>query len=141
MTPLYIESSAILAWLFGEPMANKVIVEMNKADQKLTSVITLIEVERVITRAEKGALLKASECQKLRGIFSTFKNQMLLMELSEEVRKRAQEAFPIEPIRTLDAIHLATALTFIMAYPELSILSFDKRIIENAKSLGLGVGS
>ena len=40
--------------------------------------------------------------------------------------------------RTLDAIHLATALAFTEAFPELGVVSLDRRILDNAESLGLG---
>lgn len=34
-----------------------------------------------------------------------------LFQVSEAVLARARRPFPVEPIRTLDALHLATALT------------------------------
>jgi len=61
----------------------------------------------------------------------------ILMELSEEVRARAGRAFPVEPLRTLDAIHLATALIFLRVFPDLRLLIFDSRILENALPLGI----
>jgi hypothetical protein len=57
--------------------------------------------------------------------------------LTDSVLARAGSAFPIEPVRTLDAIHLATAMAFSEAYPELEMLTFDRRISENATALGL----
>jgi hypothetical protein len=73
----------------------------------------------------------------LRGLLERVKASWILMEISEEVRLRAGRQFPIEPIRTLDAIHLATALIFMRAFPNLFILSFDHRILENAQPLGI----
>jgi hypothetical protein len=40
-------------------------------------------------------------------------------------------------VRTLDAIHLATALAFTEVFPDLSVLSFDERIVENSRELGI----
>ncbi len=48
---------------------------------------------------------------------------------------RASLAFPIEPIRSLDALHLASAAELRQAIPGLSILSLDRRIVDNAKAL------
>ncbi len=62
---------------------------------------------------------------------------MATMELSGEVLTRAGQPFPVEPVRTLDAIHLATALVFTKAYPDLQILTFDQRISNNAQPLGI----
>jgi len=59
------------------------------------------------------------------------------MEVSEQVRELAGRPFPVEPLRTLDALHLASALLFMQVYPELQILTYDRRIAENAQALGI----
>jgi len=59
------------------------------------------------------------------------------MALSEEVLARASRPFPVEPVRTLDAIHLATALEFTAAFPDLRLVSCDSRVRENAEALGI----
>ena len=46
-----------------------------------------------------------------------------------------------EPVRTLDAVHLSTALLFAGAYPDLAMLTFDERVARNAEALGLGQGA
>jgi len=43
----------------------------------------------------------------------------------------------VEPVRTLDAIHLATTLAFTRAFSDLEIVSFDRRLLENARALGI----
>jgi hypothetical protein len=40
-------------------------------------------------------------------------------------------------VRTLDAIHLATALRFATTFPALPVLTFDERILANLEPLGL----
>jgi hypothetical protein len=59
------------------------------------------------------------------------------MTVSDEVLRRAGRTFPVEPVRTLDAIHLATALEFTAVYPDLRVLSYDRRIRGNAEALGI----
>jgi len=49
------------------------------------------------------------------------------------------QSFPIEPVRTLDAIHLVTALDLRSAIPDLRIVSLDLRIRDNAVALGVPV--
>ncbi|MBI2346165.1 MAG: hypothetical protein HYV03_04650, partial [Deltaproteobacteria bacterium] len=63
--------------------------------------------------------------------------QWHIMEITAEVRARAGRPFPSEPIRSLDAIHLATALEFVRAFPDLTVLSFDDRVLRNLAPLGL----
>jgi predicted nucleic acid-binding protein len=139
MKTLYVETSAILTWLFNEQKAKSVIKEINKESLLVSSSLIFVEVERALIRAEKQNILMEIDCQKLRGLFAHFKATFLIMEISEEVKKRASESFPIEPVRTLDAIHLATALTFAKVYQNLKVLSFDKRITNNCEALGIKI--
>jgi uncharacterized protein with PIN domain len=42
MTAVYVESSALLAWLLGEPRARAVISGLNRAQTVATSVLSLV---------------------------------------------------------------------------------------------------
>jgi predicted nucleic acid-binding protein len=137
VSTVYIETSAVLTWLLGESRADEVVSLVNGAKTMVTSVLTLLEAERGLIRVERQKMLTAAECQKLRGLIVRAKNAWVLMELSEEVRDLASRRFPVEPLRTLGAIHLATALVFLKAYSDLQMLSYDHRILDNLKSLGL----
>jgi predicted nucleic acid-binding protein len=137
MTAIYVESSAILAWLLGEQQAGMVISTINQAETAVTSVLSIIEVERALNRAEYSRAITAGQVQTARGILERAKAGWILMEISGEVRIRAGRQFPIEPVRTLDAIHLSTALIFMQVFPDLKLLSLDKRILQNAKPLGI----
>jgi predicted nucleic acid-binding protein len=137
VTAVYVESSALLTWLLGEPRAQQVISALNQAQTVVTSVLSLLEVERALNRAECQRILTAGQAERLRGMLARSKAGWILMEISEEVRARAGRVFPVEPIRTLDAIHLATVLMFIRAFPDLQLLSYDERILENARPLGI----
>ncbi len=53
--------------------------------------------------------------------------------------ERAGQAFPKEPVRALDAIHLATALLVGAEQPDLVMLSLDPRVRRNAEALGFRV--
>ena len=60
-----------------------------------------------------------------------------LLELSSPIKKRAMESFP-SSIKTLDALHLSTALVFLSFETEegLSFFSFDRGMNICARSLG-----
>ncbi len=87
--------------------------------------------------AETRNILNAGDAEKLRGLLARSKAGWILMEISEDVRARASRLFPVEPIRTPDAIHLATALIFMRVFPSLEVFSHDQRILKNAKVLGI----
>lgn len=59
--------------------------------------------------------------------------------MDEEVVERARQSFPVEPVRSLDAIHLATALSAAATVPDLVLLSLDARVRDCGAALGLRV--
>jgi predicted nucleic acid-binding protein len=138
MSVLYAESSAVLAWLLGESGSSEVIRQIDDADTVASSVLTLLEIERALIRAEQHSVLRAADGQKLRGMIKSAARSWVLMEVSEDVLREAARVFPAEPVRTLDALHLATALIFVRAFPELQMLTLDRRISANAQALGIG---
>jgi hypothetical protein len=62
-----------------------------------------------------------------------------LWRVNLEIVERARRTFPAEPIRTLDAIHLASLLAVRSAVPGVGLLSLDDRIRRAAKQLGFHV--
>jgi predicted nucleic acid-binding protein len=134
---VYLETSALLAWLLGEARAPEVARAIDEADMVVSSVLTLVEAERALVRAEILNILNAADAERLRGLLSRSRQGWTLMEISADVRVRACRFFPVEPLRTLEALHLATALLFMQAFPSLKLLSCDQRMLRNARALGL----
>lgn len=138
MTTLYVETSAVLAWLLEEPTAAEVRESVDSAETVVTSELTWAEVERVVARGESSGSLRGADAQRLRGAVARQRSAWTSMAVSAAVLARTGRAFPMEPVRTLDALHLATALELTKAFPDLRILTFDRRIAENAAALGIG---
>jgi hypothetical protein len=61
------------------------------------------------------------------------------MRIEREVVDRARSPFPGEPIRTLDALHLASALVARAAVADLAVLSLDEKVRAVGRALGLPV--
>lgn len=137
MKVVYLETSAVLAWLFAEKRSAAVQKRVDAAEVVVTSSLTLAEAERALVRAEAGGLLRGGDGQRLRGTLELAAAGWMTMGVSGEVLRRAARPFPAEPIRTLDAIHLATALAFTMTFTSLEVLTFDSRVEKNATALGL----
>lgn len=137
MSAIYLETSAFLHWLFGQPNSAAVRKDLNNADAVVTSVLTLIETERAIVRAEALEHITARQASKLRSTVEKARKGWVIIALSEAVKKQSMQSFPVEPIRTLDALHLASAIALVAAYPDLKILSFDQRVLDNARMLRL----
>jgi predicted nucleic acid-binding protein len=140
VSTIYLETSAALTWLLGQPRASEVIAAVDGAEVVVTSSLTFAEIERALLRAEHDRVLRGADAQRLRGLMTRAGASWIRMAVGDDVLARASRPFPVEPVRTLDAIHLATALEFTRAFPEIAMLSLDGRILDNARSLGLGLG-
>ncbi len=80
--------------------------------------------------------LRESDAVHRQGRLNAVSTRWTLLALDEEIIERARRPFPAEPVRTLDAIHLASALTARKAVPDLAILSLDGRVRKAADRLG-----
>ena len=136
---LYAESSAVLAWLFGEPSATAVEPVLAKAEMVLTSDLTLVECDRALVRAEVLGDLSRIEADRRRAVLEEAASQWTFLRLDEDIVERARRRFPGEPLRSLDALHLASLLTARFAVPSLAVLSLDGRVRGSAQELGLRV--
>jgi predicted nucleic acid-binding protein len=134
---VYAETSAVLGWLLGEESLRQPAAVIDSAERVVTSVLTLLEASRGILRAANQNRLAAADASRLRGLLARAASGWDLLEITPDIRTRAAEAFPVEPVRTLDAVHLATMLDFVTVFPEISVLSFDARILANLEPLGL----
>jgi predicted nucleic acid-binding protein len=134
---LYAESSAVLRWLFDEGDAGAILEHLRQAAKVVCSRLTLIECRRVVQRATiEGRVGEAAAGDAL-AAFARAAASWAVLELTREVADRAEARFPLEPVRTLDAIHLASALALRQALPDLVVLSTDARMRRNCRRLGL----
>jgi predicted nucleic acid-binding protein len=134
---LYAESSAVLAWLLDEEAGSFVRQTLSATSIVLTSDLTLIECDRVLHRAAALGELTEAEVADRRAHLVTAASHWHVLRIGPEVVDRAREAFPGDPIRTLDAIHLASALVGRSAVAGLGLLSLDDRIRGAGRKLGL----
>ena len=137
MNAVYLETSAVIRWLFGEPDSPRIARCIAESTDPLCSSLTLLETQRALARAQRERPSRVRAIRRLRGQFSEASADWHLLEITTDIRIRAGEPFPVEPVRTLDAIHLATALRFATTFPALPVLTFDERILANLEPLGL----
>ena len=136
---LYAESSAVLAWLFDEPTALKVRTLLGEAETIVASDLTLIECDRVLLRAVALKELTEAAAADLRAHLNSAAAHWQVLRIAAEVVDRARQPFPGAPIRTLDAIHLASLLVARTAVLGLRLLSLDERVRQAARGLGIAV--
>jgi predicted nucleic acid-binding protein len=130
----YIESSALLAALFErEPQALKAL---RKRGRHVTSALTLTEAGRALLRARVSGRLTSEQERAAVQALRRFERRCYIVAISDEVLARARRPFPVEPIRTLDAIHLATAELIADAPQLVTVITRDARVRDNAHALG-----
>ncbi len=133
----YVESSGLLAAILEKEAA--AIRSIRSRDRAVTSALTLTEANRAIVRGRMSGKLTAEREREVLDTLHTFQEQCTVLMISEQVLVRAGHPFPSEPVRTLDAIHLAT-LQQLGGPPQLvTIVTRDARIRKNAIALGYNV--
>ena len=80
--------------------------------------------------------LSEADAAGRRAIWSRATAHWILFRLEGEMIERARRPFPIEPIRSLDALQLATALLVRSLVPDLRLLTLDRRVRDNGTALG-----
>jgi predicted nucleic acid-binding protein len=133
---LYAESSAVLAWLLEQSHGEHVAARLAQADLVIASDLTLIECDRVLIRAVAVNELQESDAVQRQARLNAVSARWTLLALEEEIIERARRPFPVEPVRTLDAIHVASALIARKAVPDITVLSLDDRVRKAADRLG-----
>ncbi|MBI4475173.1 MAG: type II toxin-antitoxin system VapC family toxin [Acidobacteria bacterium] len=133
---LYAESSAVLAWLLGERSGAAIRRHLRNAGIVLASDLTLVECDRVILRAVTLKEITENKAASCRNRLNKAAAYWYILRLSGDIVLRARQSFPREPIRTLDALHVACAIAGRLAVPNLRILSLDERIRASASELG-----
>ena len=136
---VYAESSAVLAWLLGEETGHSVREVLRHAELVMASDLTVIECDRVLIRAVTIGEIDEAAAADRRAHLNAAAGHWHLWRVNSDVVERARRPFPTEPIRTLDAIHLASALAVRSAVPGVELLSLDDRIRRAGKELGFHV--
>jgi len=133
----YMESSALVAALLERDAA--VVKKLPRGTQQVTSALTIAEAGRAIIRARATGRLTAGEEQAAVRALRTFERRCFILDLDRAVLDRVRRPFPVEPIRTLDAVHLATAELLGEPPSLITIITRDGRVRENAEALGYTV--
>jgi len=134
----YIESSALVAALLERDAA--ALKSVRTKGRQVTSALTIAEAARAILRARSGARLTAHEERAAVRALRRFERRSYVVAVTDAVLARVRRPFPVEAIRTLDAVHLATA-ELLGEPPQLvTVVTRDARVRDNARALGYDIG-
>jgi hypothetical protein len=124
---IYLDTSVALAELFAEDRRPR---DALWAEPLVSS--RLLEYELWTRVHARGAARTHGDA--VRDLLS----RLSLVELAPTVLARALEPFP-SPVRTLDALHLATALFLVDQRQELALATYDGRMRTCARRLGIAL--
>lgn len=136
---VYVESSAILAWLLDQPVGWLAFDAIRSAVRVVASDLTLVECDRVLLKGVAIGDMDATRGNALRAELSIAAAGWDIVSIGPEIVARARGSYPDDRIRTLDAIHLATADVTRASVDDLAIVTLDDRIRANAGALGFQV--
>lgn len=136
---LYLESSAALRDLLDGEGCDAIRAALLGAELVATSRLTLAEVARVMSRLRALDPMVAARGAVREAQFESDSGLWVVLPVDDEVWNRCARPFPVEPVRLLDAVHLATVEKLSTALPHLVVLSTDERVRKNAAALGFEV--
>ena len=125
---VYLHSSAAVKLIIREAESEAPERWLRPHDMLVSSALLRTEVFRAVRR---GAPRRLADARAALAAFT-------LRAVDEEIPEAAGDTAP-RSIRSLDAIHLATAL---LLAPDLdAIVTYDRQMIDGARALGLPVAS
>ncbi len=133
---VYVETSALLRVLLdGDESLRPAL----SGEGLFTSALTSVEAARAISRARRDGRLEPRAAREAERQLAAFERTCDVITLEDEVLRRAREDFPEEPVRTLDAIHLACLRLLDDELGNFEVVSCDDRVRRNAAALGIPV--
>lgn len=133
----YIESSALVAALLERDA--DALKSVRTRGRTVTSALTIADAFRAILRARAAARLTTDQERAAVRALRRFERRCFLVAVTDPILARVRRPFPVEPIRTLDAVHLATAEWLGEPPALVVVVTRDARVRANAEALGYTV--
>ena len=127
MAPAYIDSSAVIKLAVREPETAALETYVAGCEGLVSSRLAVLECRRAARRVSRGRVLQAVD---------DVLDAVYLLDITQAILDGAAVVDP-PLLRSLDAIHLATALS--LADLQVEVITYDKRFADAARANGLTV--
>lgn len=127
MAVAYLDSSALVKLMVREDETSALEADLADRDGLVTSSLAMVECQRAAARAGNRRVL-----QRVGDVLDA----VYLLDLTTPVLEQAARLRPV-PVRSLDAIHIATAIS--IGDADLDVITYDDRMAEAARDNGLRV--
>ncbi len=131
---VYIDSSVAGRLTLAQPEALHEVIW----SAAVSSELIVTELHRAVRRSH--ALARSPECELVRLCEKADRSlaELTLVPIDRTILRRAGGHLPV-PLKTLDAIHLATALLWSDYEGDITFLTHDRRLALAARACGLAV--
>jgi uncharacterized protein len=126
VSPTYVDSSALVKLVVREAESDALRQYLDSAGPLSSSILSTVEVSRAVARVAPESVAAVK----------TLMETLALVGFDARISARAAALAPAS-LRTIDAIHLATALEF--EGEVTAFVSYDDRLSAAARDLGLPV--
>jgi len=132
----YLDSSVVLRIIFGEPDS----IDVGAVPEyTVASEILKIECFRTLDRMRHGLRLHDDDVAERSAFLHVALKTIKFIKLNDEIMDRASRPFPVV-VKTLDAIHLSTALVWQQEKKEpISFFTHHEQLARAAKALGFQI--
>jgi predicted nucleic acid-binding protein len=125
---VYVDASALAKLIVDEPEGDDLRAFLAPIARQATSIVGRVEVERTVARRAPARLAHVA------GLL----DDLVIVALEPDVAAAAATIGP-PTLRTLDAIHLASAAA--LGTDLEALVTYDRRLADAARALGLPVAS
>jgi predicted nucleic acid-binding protein len=130
--PLYLDTSAVLRAALETGTTPDVEARIRSAPVLVTSRLSLVESERAVLRARSATDVPEGRLADAQREIEAVWARCEIWELTRAVCEVARQVAPRKPLRTLDALHLATFVLARRKIEGLELLTVDARLADAA---------
>ena len=136
----YFDTSALVKRYVDEP-GRREVLQLLRQNECVTSAVLPVELRSGLRRRVAEGSIDAARLPAILKYVAADRPYWTLVEVGTDVLAGAETLVAAHPIRTLDAIHVASAQLFAarVSMPGLTFVSADKRQTETAVAVGLVV--
>ncbi len=136
----YFDTSALVKRYVDEP-GRREVQQLLRRHECVTSAILPVELRSALRRRVAERTLESPRVSEILKRVAADRAYWTVIEVGAEVLSGAQALVSVHPLRTLDAIHVASAQLFAarLSIADLIFVSADQRQVEVPKAIGLAM--
>lgn len=133
----YFDSSAVVK-IYIQENGRATVLRLLRLHEVVVSAILPVEIRRALRRRAEENAIESSRLPAALNQLTADRAQWNVLAVSTEILGRAEEIVAVHAVRTLDAIHIASAKEFAeRLQTRVPFISADHRQVEAAAAVGL----